>query len=400
MNAAVRVTFSLDTVPVAFDTFRNLSVRKPTSHSSSRSLGFWFSALASLYLVGGCAARRPVATFVPPSLGEWHEFAEESGSWRVPLPAENSAEIGFSTLQRTNHDSDAPWVLLVPGGGAPSRWGEQNGDGVHPYASTVEVYRAWARALASAGFRVLSYDKRTCHPSQNPLCRANPTGDLDAEGPSALARDVDAACAWLRAKSGEPSRLVLMTHSQGLVPVLRSRCAAQADALVMLAPIPRRIDHVMVHALEHRRHLQLQRAAHTKEREKKERLEVSAAKLRNQAGSVQAMFASMEQGNFAAEARVQGATLGFWRGWLQQTEQTQRQLQALKIPILVLLGSEDGQFGPDDRDRILRFGKLPHGLGREIPAADHHFLQQEKLSAQAVDTVTQWLHEKLGPPSA
>lgn len=353
------------------------------------------AALFAWLLGLGCASLERVPQHLASSWSDWRDLEQKSGWLQVHLPDHNVAEIGFETVQNRRSDAKAPWVVLVPGAGAPSRKGEQNGDGVRKYGAAVETHRAWARALAEAGFRVFSFDKRTCHPSQNPLCRANPTTDLDEEGPSALSRDVDAACAWLRTQQNPQARVVFMTHGQGLSPVLHSQCAESAKALVALAPIPRGIDRVMVHALEHRQKVHLEHAAQLREGAKKAQHAAAAAKLHNQAGSLQEMFVSMERGDFAANARIRGATLAYWRAWVRQTKQTQKDLKALKIPKLLLLGENDSQFGSEDQERIRRLAQLPSTDVREIPGADHHLLAQEQLTTAAAEAVIQWLRQTL-----
>ena len=86
-------------------------------------------------------------------------------------------------------------VVVVPGAGRVSKRGERRENGSRDYDDTLLITQAFAESFARAGFSVLAYDKRTFGPSDAPHCHDNPRGDLDREGPVAMAKDVDAACA-------------------------------------------------------------------------------------------------------------------------------------------------------------------------------------------------------------
>ena len=328
------------------------------------------------------------------------DLERSAGVLHVNLPDGQAAEIGYEVLKARHRTKESPWVVLVPGSGAPSRRGEQSGDGVISYSAEVHVHTQWASALAGAGYPVFAFDKRTCHPRHRPLCRANPSTDMDREGPGALARDVDAACAWIRAQQGANTKVILFAHGQGLSPVLQSACARDAAGLVGLSPIPRRIDRVLVHALEHRQERMEQEAEITQNAERRAQLETVSAGLRNQAATLHETFVSMNRGDFAPDARIRGSTLAYWRGWIRDTAQAQSRIKSLRIPKLFLLGAEDRQYGPEDQTLIRRFSRLPATSVQEVPGADHHLLQDEKLSSYAVNAVLHWLLQREDAPDA
>lgn len=350
--------------------------------------------------VSGCATSPARLSSPVHASDDWRHLERQTGSLQVTLPDTQVAEIGFELTKPRRETDSSTWIVLVPGSGAPSRKGEQNGDGLRAYAADVEVYAHWARALATAGFPVFAFDKRNCHPRHHSLCRANPTHDVDREGPDALFRDVDAACAWIRAENGDRTKLVLMSHGQGLSPILRSDCVKKASGLVALSPIPRRIDHVLVHAMEHRQKNAQQEFQATQDPPKKERLQATATSLRNQAATLRETFDAMERDHFAPDARIRGATLAYWRAWIHQTAHTRDQVKSLKIPTLMLLGKDDQQFGPEDQTLIRRFSRLPATLVQEIPGADHHLLDREKLSQRAANAVIRWLRQNHENPDA
>lgn len=369
---------------------------------SQRFKRFCTSTLLASALVGvsGCASAPNWLQSSARVLDGRRHLTQTDGVLRVELPDDQTAEIGYEIIRARDDTKPTPWVVLVPGSGAPSRKGEQNGDGIQRYSAEVEVYAQWAHVLARAGHPVFAFDKRNCHPRHRSQCHANPTHDIDQEGPSALARDLDAACDWIRAQHGADAKLILMTHGQGLGPVLRSECVKQAEAVVALAPIPRRIDRVLVHAIAHRQTSGQHEAETAQSVHQKDKLASSAAALRNQAATLQETFLSMERGDFASDARVRGATLSYWRAWIDETAQTRDQLKSLKIPKLLLLGMKDQQYGPDDQTLIRRLGHLPATHVQEIPGADHHLLEGEKLSQQAAKVLIRWLQQQVNGSDA
>lgn len=304
---------------------------------------------------------------------------------QVPSPrGPEIARLG-ATLVRPRSGS-GPGVVIVPGGGDVSRRGTRASDGVGLYGTPVDVSVRWAEALARRGARVLAYDKRTCGPNDDALCTVNPRGDVDAQGPVALARDVDAACALLRAEPGFDGRLVLLAHGQAAQVALSSRCARDAAALVLLSPIPRGVDRVIVAGLK-QRHRDALRAAHAAgDAAKRQWLEERALELKNAAATREAEFASMRAGRFAPGSRVGGATLGFWQGWIALTARTRDLVAPAAERVVWVLGELDRQVGDEDRAHI---HALPAATLLEVKGADHHLLHAGGLAPATVDAVAE-----------
>lgn len=282
---------------------------------------------------------------------------------------------------------EGPAFLLVPGAGDVSRRGLRRGDGVTAYGSPVAVTSAWQELLGASGASSLAWDKRTCGPNDDADCAKNPQADLDERGPVALAADVDAACAVARTLPGFDGRLVLLAHGQGAQVALSSACAREAAAVVLINPVPREIDAVLVDALLTRHTQKQAEAKAAKTPEEKTRLTDEAVALRNLAATRQAGFASMRSGKFSREARVDGATIAFWLGWMELTGKTRDLMTPLKDKTLVVIGNADAQLGEGDR-----------ALARGLPAhrtlvldADHHLLNdgalQPAVGLQVIDAV-------------
>src|SRR5690606_12590123 len=97
-----------------------------------------------------------------------------------------------------------------------------------------------------------------------------------------------------------------------------------------------------------------------------------AAALKNAAGSRAATFESMRKGQFADDARVHGATIAFWQGWLTLTEKAGESLSRAAAPRIVVVGEVDLQYAPKDRARILALGEREGVSALQIGGADHH----------------------------
>jgi hypothetical protein len=259
------------------------------------------------------------------------------------------------------------------------------------------VSLAWAEAFAARGAHVLLWDKRTCGPNDDPVCKKNPQDDVDAQGPAALAKDVDAACALARAEPGFDGRLILFAHGQATQVVLSSQCARDAGALVLLAPIPRAIDEVIVAGIRARTDDVEKQAKREKDPAAKQTLLDQANQLKNLAGTREAEFASIKKGRFAPTARVSGATLAFWKGWMDVTARTAALVDEVKTPKVVVLGGRDLQYG--DKDRV-RIRALSPSDFVEVAGADHHLLTDGKLAHETVDVVGAAVDKVLAPPES
>lgn len=331
---------------------------------------------AALAATAGCPQRARHAGADEPELPG---LTVERRALEVTLPSGEVAEVGADLVRPTHRSGAVPALVFVPGGGRVSRLGTQPGDGARNYARPVPVTARWVRAVVEAGYLALTFDKRTCAPNDDERCRKNPVSDLDEEGPQALARDVDAACAQLQREEGFDGRVVLFAHGQGVAPTLLSSCAQQAAAVVLVAPIPRGVDEVMVEALRYRERALRKEAKQKAKQPVAEALLQRANQLKNEAASYEAMFASMNNGAFAEDARVRGATLAFWRAWVALTQKTPELLAGVKAPRIVLLGKSDLQYGPKDRRAIRAFAELEGVEVLELDGADHHLLTEEQL---------------------
>jgi hypothetical protein len=292
-------------------------------------------------------------------------------------------------------DTEGPVVVIVPGGGDVNKEGTRKGDGVVVYDKAVDVGTAWATALATRGATVVTYDKRTCGPNDVASCKKNAQNDVDEQGPVALKDDVDAACAFAKTLPTFDGHLIVWAHGQAGQVALSSTCAAEASALVLLAPIPRAIDVVLTDALLDRHKLTAEQAKSATSPAKEQLLEQSAA-LKNLAGTRAAEFAAMKNGKFAKDARVGGATTAFWLGWIELTEATPKLVKAHADKAVVVVGSGDQQLSALDRAAAQ---KLPTKKVVVVDA-DHHLLSGGALGDDVVDAVLAAIDDVMAEPES
>lgn len=327
----------------------------------------------------------------------WTDSSPSSTAHPSAPPAAHTARLG-ATIIRPTHGS-GPGVVVVPGSGDVSRRGARSGDGTRLYARPVDVSTAWAEALAQRGAHVLLYDKRTCGPKDDARCNENPQHDVDAVGPVALARDVDAACTALRADPRVTGDIILLAHGQAGQVALASSCARTAQAIVLVSPIPRAVDQVIVAGLRHRHEATVRAAREARDAQERAALEDGALKLRNLAATREAEFSSMTRGRFSRGARVGGATVDFWKGWVALTARTPELVAAARGKLVVVQGGADTQQSPADQRRARAWAP---SSAVEVDGADHHLLSQERLAPTTVARVAEAIDRILAstPPRA
>ena len=284
---------------------------------------------------------------------------------------------------------DLPVVLFVPGSGNPSHLGTQKGNGLDTYTKPVNVSELWAEALAAEGFSSFTYDKRTCQPVHGSGCHENPIGDIYEEGPVALTKDVDAACSYLQQQLVIPNRnIILWTHGQGGQVVMASECGRNAALNVITSPITERVDRVLVRSLHHQS-VVLRRQAEDAPEARVESLNARARNIANRAASFEATFLSLESDRFIEGAKFLGVPLSFWFGWRKLTEDIDLQMAKHQGQLIVLSGENDSSLAAEDIRNLRRFNKQRNIQVVFVPAADHHFVQKNKISSQTSHMVIQ-----------
>jgi len=241
-------------------------------------------------------------------------------------------------------------IIFVPGSGNQTTAGIQVGNGFANYSKPLALGTFWQNRLAQEGYDVLSYDKRP-----------------KSSGPSVLADDVDSACEAVQRRFGENRPIMLWSSEQGTQVVLNAKCLQKAKALILISPIPDALDRVWVSGLKE-------------------------GGFRDRALSLTATFDSIRKGLFDSDAKIMGASLGFWRNWLSLAEKTPKQLESLSTPVLFAVGEDDVWLGTYGR-RLLEkvVAKRRDRRLVVVPKADRNLLQKEALSPVYVETILRGL---------
>lgn len=310
---------------------------------------FVFLATLALFLAAGCthlsvAKRKAVEESLPPPVK--HDDV-------MPVHPAGDKTIDSLPCRWTDANSKkslGATVIFVPGSGNQGLTGIQLGNGFTPYSKALELGTLWQEKLAQAGYDVLAYDKRS-----------------GSSGPESLADDVDAACEAVQRRFGARRPIILWTSEQGTQVVLNSKCIDRASALVLISPIPDALDRVWVSGLKE-------------------------GGFRDRALSLSATFESIRKGQFEPGAKVMGASLGFWRNWLNLAEKTPKQLESLKLPTLFVVGQEDvwlGSYGRGLLERVSAASKRRKFIS--VSKADRNLLQKETLSPGTIETIVSTL---------
>lgn len=279
----------------------------------------------------------------------------------LPMPHKEDALLVHSYDNKTlsvrsrwidaNRDlSQGATVIMVPGSGNHPLEDPQSGNGIATYSQTYELGSIWQEYFARAGYNVFAYDKRAL-----------------ANSPSDLAVDLDSACAAVIRRFGKNQKIVLWTSEQGTQVVLSSNCKNQAAAIVIVSPIPEAIDSLWTSGLRE-------------------------AGLLDRARSLNATFEAIHNGLFEPDAKIMGASVDFWKNWLELSKKSFKQLEDLKTPILFVLGEKDmlvGRFGRSSLEKLSRGSKNKRLL--IIPNTDRNLLQKESLSQTSKETILQTL---------
>lgn len=216
-------------------------------------------------------------------------------------------------------------VIMVPGSGNVSRRGENNTDGITTFKNPLDINLMWAQSLADSGLIVLAYDKRTCNSKINPLCQDNWHGDIDEEGITALARDLDQVCAFAENKLEGSGRLVLLSTTQGAQVISLSNCLKKAAGVVLLSPVIGDLDKLWINGLNN-----------ASVNAKSDRNQ-----LKNRKESMEAFFNSLKKGDFPKSANIKGASLKFWQSWIEASPKTLPKIIESKKPALAIFSAKD-----------------------------------------------------------
>ncbi len=298
------------------------------------------------------------------------------------IPIADDGELNADIFRPVKKSQPKTLVIMVPGSGNVSRKGEVSGDGVHIYDENLLMYYLWASALAERGLFVMSYDKRTCTKSINPDCRTNDQKDIETEGIVGLARDLDHVLSYahekLGARPGEV-RVVLMSTTQGAQTIALSDAVKRVNGVVLLSPIVTDLESMWIKGLAH--------AAKNASPNQKMR-------LMNQRESMVSFFKSLNAGQFPEQSIIRGASVKFWRTWIDATTHTVETLRRQSHPTLLMFSSEDS-FSSSDvlagvKKQVGNSNKLSIKMVEQV---DRNFASKDGVAKNALDHVVNFIQK-------
>ena len=276
------------------------------------------------------------------------EPAEDPRESAVTVPGSAVGLPGVLTMPVS--DKPVPAVVLLAGSGPQDR---------DETVGTNKPMRDLARGLAGHGFASLRYDKRT-YVKRDPSIAP----DLRRE----YVEDARAAITMLRAMKGiDPARIFVAGHSLGgsVAPLVSAEGGVRG--LVLLAPMARRADEVLLDQIPFQ--LRLSGA--------------DEAEIARRANQIREYFAALVDPK-ADPGFFFGASPGYWRDWLALD--VSKLVRDGTLPVLVLQGAKDIQVRPDkDFDKLKREvgerdGRVAYRL---FPDLNHLFLRTEGPSTGA-----------------
>lgn len=297
--------------------------------------------------------------------------ADDPRESAVTVPGLAVGLPGILTLPKAEGPVAA--VLLLAGSGPQDR---------DETVGTNKPLRDLARGLADAGIASLRYDKRT-------YVRRDPevAPDLRRE----YVEDALAALALLRGTAGiDGSRLYVAGHSLGasVAPLLVPK--GDVRGLVLLAPMTRRADEVLLDQIPFQLRL----------------LGTDEAEIARRRAQIEAYFKALQDPK-ADPGPFFGAGAGYWRDWLALD--VVKLVRETAVPVLVLQGTKDIQVRPEAdfeklrREAGEREGRIRYRL---FPELNHLFQRTEgpstgaeygipgRMDPEVVRAIVEWIRAR------
>lgn len=256
---------------------------------------------------------------------------------------------GTLTLPARDVGARVPVVVVVHGSGPMSRDGVMRGQIGLGFGFELPVYQRLAAALASHGFAVYRYDKRTCGSFND--CADNGPSSIpysmlaEAFSTSEYVGDAVAALdAVMKSPAVDPARTFFVGHSEGgqLVPVLLTERPG-VRAGVMLAP-PFHTMSVVLEQQSERVRWSFTIAGQV------ERAEADGKQLHDAAHAL----AQIERGTHLGDP-ILGQPAAMWASWIELAQAAPALARALDRPLLVLGGSYDYNVAPSEIEAWARW---------------------------------------------
>lgn len=308
---------------------------------------------------------------------------------------------GTLTLPMTEGHYRPPVFVLAHGSGPQDRDETARGSLGVDYGQEVRTFELLADALTSTGAAVYRYDKRTCFRENSegrcPNSVADYPGDLGAILVDDFIADFRAAVRMVAAlPEVDGSDITVVGHSQAanFVPLLMfDEPGVVAGVQLAGASLP--IDQVVPR--------QLRDFADFLETRGPPGTEDVIEAARAQADAMEAELAAIRDGSYDGEA-FEGASLEFWRNWMERTDHLEEEFLAVDAPILLLSGTLDFNVAPHHLERFRGWADAAGKTNATFALLEnvsHAFVTiapwglDARFSPAALDAMVEW-HRALG----
>lgn len=258
-------------------------------------------------------------------------------------------------------------ILIVPGSGSVSRKNSQEGDGIYQYTSPIDINFLLADYFCKEGFNVLIYDKRTCSPSNDFICNIN-YFDFDKNNSfESLVNDLNIVYEYLIncLPENQKNKIILWGSNQATHVILNSKYKNKALSIILVSPIPDSIDRIMVDGLIEQSYIIDNN--------------VIKYKLYNRSETINSIFNSIKNNEFADDSIILGIKIDFWKKWILETSRSEFLFNTLEIPLILVLGSENNVYDKYAKNKINRLGIGKNRRFLYVENADYNLLTNQKL---------------------
>jgi hypothetical protein len=115
-------------------------------------------------------------------------------------------------------------------------------------------------------------------------------------------------------------------------------------------------------------------------------------RLMNQKESMVSFFKSLKAGEFPETSIIRGASVKFWRTWIDASHQTVDIIKKNDRPTLLLFSAEDSFSSPDLLVTAKkRIGKSSKIYIKNIAKTDRNFVTKEGVSKEALEAVVAFI---------
>lgn len=286
----------------------------------------------------------------------------------------DDSEINAEVFRPSSAKTPKQIVVIVPGSGNVSRFGEVYNDGLTSYEEAVKQSLLWAQALVNKGIFVVTYDKRTCQREHNEACKTTSQKLINESGINILSKDVDSVCKMINTKLSDVNyEITLLSFSQGAQTIALSECLNQAKRIVLISPIMKDLESAWVDGLN--------------KASLDDRWEYKKNQLINEAQSTKAFFTSLKKGDFPPSATIRGASVAFWQSWIKATNQTIDLYTKSQKSVLLLVANKDPFMNYSVKNNI-------NFITHTIDEVDRNLIKSKELSKEAIDIVYDFIISK------